>query len=148
MVEMNKDVWRSRDLPVLALIAARIDRGEPVGEPEISRTLGADPDVVAAAFRSLARSGLIEGPRLANGNIQFVMDVSARAYQLTGLHPNPDERVDKLLELLDDAIAKSADEHERTALQAVRANLGDVGKQTIAGILSALIAAYVGGIGG
>lgn len=147
MVEKLDSVWESRDLPVLCAVAKAVDKGDGAHPGSLAADLEMSDEDVQRALAALERRGFIDG-RHGDGQILSIRDVSARAYQLTGLHPNPDDRVDKLLDLLDDAIAKSGDEHERTALQAIRDNLGDVGKQTIAGILSALFMTYVGGIGG
>lgn len=145
MVEKLPSVWESRDLPVLIEAVRVVDRGQAATRAALAAATGLDDAEVRRAMRSLARAGLAFPGADAPMSGGIIGDVSARAYEIAGLHPDPADRVDRLMDLLDEAIAKSTDPDERTKLQAVKDSAADVSRQTLAAIIAALVAGVTGG---
>lgn len=147
MVEKLPSVWESRDLPVLVEIARIVDVGQGATADVTASASGLDRSTVLRAFRSLEQAGLIfRGPDQRASGGPIIGAISPRAYQITGLHPDPDDVLGRMVELLDQAIGRSTEESERTALQNVKAELADVSRQTLAGFASGIAIAYVLGL--
>jgi hypothetical protein len=145
MVEMLRDAWGWRELPVLIAIAERIDRGEWVGHGDLVAATGLTDQEVQSAVNALEARGLLPSVRrLANGNAQFIHEISGDAYRLTGLHRDRDEAVAALTELLEDAANRATDPVEKSKLRRVAEAIGDVGSQTVANFLGTVIARMTG----
>lgn len=147
MVEKLSSVWESRDLPVLIEVARLVDEGGHADVGPVARATKLTAEEIQRSFRALGREGLVTGPTNARGEYFGISDVAGRAYQIVGLHPDPDDVLGRMVELLDDAIGRSTEETERTALQNVKAGLADVSRQTLAGFASGIATAYVMGLG-
>lgn len=123
---MLPDLWTTCDLPVLVELVRRLEYdGEQhvfVNSLEVD---GLKERQVEGATRRLRDSGLIEGRGVAElEHPLVVVRVSARALQLVGTWPSPEQLVDRLLEALAAAAeeASTADERSRArrALEALR----------------------------
>jgi DNA-binding MarR family transcriptional regulator len=145
MVEMLSDTWGWRDLPVLVAIAERIDRGEWVGHGELVSATGLTDQEVRSAVHALEARGLV--PRvqhLANGDAQFIHEISGAAYRLTGLHRDRHEAIAALTELLEETANRATDPVEKSKLRRLAEAVGDVGSQTVANFLGTVIARMSG----
>jgi hypothetical protein len=137
---LNDDVWRSRDLPVLVAVARRIDQrpDERPDPDDIAADTGLDPEQVRLAGLSLQLTNYVTLQRTMGSGMWFT-SVSPRAYEVTGLHPNPDDLKGQFLDLVRQAIDREPDEHRRGLLRTIADAGRDVSAQTLAGILTALV---------
>src|SRR5689334_9458740 len=123
-----EDVWKSRDYPVLRESVRRIDAGATrLRTSELAQEIGMDAaDVLNAAF-ALQRRGLLEVGSLGWGaDAAFITEVSGAAYLITGLHPDVDDQLSGLVELLQQAARQQSDEEERTRLRRAAEAVGGV----------------------
>jgi len=146
MVDKLPDVWLTRDLPTLIAASRRVDRGLGARVEDITQDTGLSQEDTKAALRALHRRRLVvlaESTRLGGSLLLGVSDITSEAYVITGLHPDSDNTVTRLIEAIDQAIAR-VDPDERPRLRKLRDSAGAVSRDT----LSAIIAAAVVGAGG
>lgn len=145
MVEMLRDVWGWRDLPVLLAIAERTDRGEWVGHNDLVRATGLTDQEVRSAVYALEARGLIPPVQhMGNGNAQFIREISGTAYRLTGLHRDRDEAIAALTDLLEESANRATDPAEKSKLRKLAEAIGEVGSQTVANFLGTVMARMTG----
>jgi hypothetical protein len=144
MNQLLDDVWVPRDLPVVRASVAHIDAMGAVTPQQIVTDTGLDLRTVELALASLRRTGYIACKAKYSGSIQ-VLSVSPRAYEVTGLHPNPAAVVESLVRLLEDAAERSEDPEEKSKLLAVAQAAGNVGGQVLANVIGTLFTRMVGG---
>ena len=141
------EVWSTRDYPVLVEAVRLIDGGErSVDWTTIADSTGMPPEVVKAAFRALERRGLVRiGDRRMSDATGAIGDVAGEAYLLTGLHPNGDEAISRLIDALRQAADQVDDPEERSRLSRLADNAGSVSCDVLAAVLATVI---TGGIAG
>lgn len=138
MTDHLDDVWISRDYPVLREGTRHIDAGDiHVHQNVIAEATGLDPDEVKRAAAALDRRGLVTlaadmGPvRLA--------EVSGAAYLITGLHPDADDALSRLVQVLQQAAEQTGDEDERSRLRRAADGLLGVSRDVMTGVLTAYL---------
>lgn len=149
MTEPPTDVWTTRDYPVLRDVARSVDAGERPSVEEVAASTGLDEKRVRLAGRALARRGLVEIVGVAEEPVLAFTDVSGHAYLLTGLHPDGDDAVSKLVNALRQAADQVADPEEKSRLRKLAEQVGGVSRDVLTGVLTAVITAVGGGaVGG
>jgi len=111
---------------------------------ELAADTGLDTQTVGLALSALSRTGyLVTSPPKYSGSIR-VVSVTPKAYEATGLHPNPAAVTESLIALLNEAAERSDDPDERSKLVAVAKAAGNVGGQVLTNVLAALLARLAG----
>lgn len=143
MSERLDDVWASRDYPVLREVTRRIDAGlRPMNDTTIAEAVGIDQPTAYLAAKALERRGLVE---LAEGyalSVDF-LDVAGAAYLITGLHPDGDDALSSLMQMLRDAADQEVDEDERGRLRRAADAIGGVSRGVMTGVLTAYLTGQI-----
>jgi hypothetical protein len=136
-----EDVWASRDLPVLVEVTRRKDEGEGLVEGgAVADALGMELRDVQRAMTALSRRGFVTGEGTsATTGLEFVYEVSGSAYLLTGLHPDGDDALSRLIDGLRQAADQTSDEDERGRLRRAADALGSIARDVGVGVLTAVI---------
>jgi biotin operon repressor len=143
MTEPLPDVWTSRDYPVLREIARRIDGGaRTVSHHELTEALNMTEPAVNEACQALRRRGLIQ--LMAIDQWFDVVEISSQAYLLTGLHPNGDDAVSRLIDALEQAAEQATDPVQKGKLKRMAELVGSLPRDVAAGVLTAVL---TGGMG-
>jgi predicted ArsR family transcriptional regulator len=145
--ERLDDVWITRDYPVLVEVTRRVDQTRrPVRPAEISEALGVSADQVQAALAALRRRGLIDtaDSRAMGGpaTVVAVRDVAGAAYLMTGLHPDADDALTGLVEILRQAADQVGDEEERPRLRRAADAITGVSRDVMVGVMTAYATKY------
>lgn len=137
------DVWATRDFPVLVEVTRRIDAGEQYfSTDEVAEALNFTPEEVERAARALKRRGLVEDEGSGMGRTAF-SDVAGEAYFMTGLHPDGDEVLDRLISALEHAAEQAKDPEERGRLRRAAEALGSVTRDVAVNIVGAVVGVAV-----
>lgn len=138
-MEPLEDVWTSRDYAVLRDVVRRIDTGQqfPSNDDVASTTALPAADVRLAAL-ALRRRGLLACNEDYDGGIVFE-DVAGAAYLITGLHPDSDDALTRLVETLMQAAEQTSDEDERGRLRRAADALRAVSRNVMTGVLTAYL---------
>lgn len=142
MTERLEDVWISRDYPVLREVTLRIDAGDRPTLDEVRAALGFDTVTMVRATRALDRRHLVDGVRTAEHGIVRFTDVSGQAYLFTGLHPDADDALSGLVQLLQQAADQTTDEEERSRIRRAADGLRGVSRDVMVGVMTAFAARY------
>jgi hypothetical protein len=134
------DKWYTRDYPVLLEVARRIDSGEeyPAGE-QVGEALGMTAADVRLAAHALARRDLVAINEDYGGGVTFE-DVAGAAYLMTGLHPDTDDALSRLVVALQQAADQVSDEEERSRLRRAADGLLNVSREVMVGVMTAYLA--------
>jgi hypothetical protein len=137
---MVKDLWTTRDLPVLQAIGMSDADGRRV--ERIEHLYGVDEladEQVVASVRALFRAGYIDGIEVSSmdGFDMLEIEPTAEGRRAIGSWPSRDAYAD-LLRLLEDRIDR-ADDEERSALRRARDAFVDLGKDVGANIIATLM---------
>jgi predicted transcriptional regulator len=144
MTRALDDVWGSRDFPVLCAVVQLIDAGDqPATTRQISEVSGLDAATVNRSLSALSRTGYVTC-HYKNSGVSSVTGVAAKAYEATGLHPDPTEVAESLVRLLEAAARQSTDPEERSKLLAIAAAAGNVGGQILGNVISSLLTRMAG----
>jgi hypothetical protein len=146
VTEKLDDAWKMRDFPVLVEITRRIDGGTPgIDLAELARYFDFDDNTMQSAARALDRRRLVvlTGGDLT-GRYSTIVDVTAEAYFLTGLHPDGDDAVTGLVSALHQAAELTSDPAEKSRLRALADAALGVSRNVLAGVLTAVITHGVG----
>jgi hypothetical protein len=139
------DTWGSRDLPVLADVSERIDTGEQfVRDRTIADAVGLDLEQVRLALRALQRRGLVATTGTMDGTI-MVKDIAGSAYLVTGLHPDGEDALSRLVSVLTQAAERASDPDERSRLRRAADGLVALGGQVGAGVMTAYVSGMLPG---
>jgi DNA-binding IclR family transcriptional regulator len=142
MTEPLDDVWAARDYPVLREVTRHIDAGDVhVHQNVIAEALGIEPQEVGRAATALERRGLVTLTH-DTGPVRFV-EVSGSAYLITGLHPDADDALSRLVQVLQQAATQTSDQDERTRLRRAADALLDVSRDVMTGVLTAYLSSLV-----
>lgn len=140
------DVWASRDFPVLRAVARRIDSGETTPKVhDVAEDTGLTEEEVSLAAKALKRRGLVDNIGTWGAPVLRFKELSGEAYLLTGLHPNGDDAISRLVDALGQAVDRVDDPEEKSRLRRVRDAVGGVSRDVMAAVLAAAI---TGGISG
>jgi hypothetical protein len=138
MAERLDDVWINRDYPVLREVARRIDAGDVhVHQDVIAEIAGLESDEVKRAAAALERRGLVTLTKDL-GPVRFV-EVSGAAYLITGLHPDADDALSRLVQVLQQAAERTGDQEERSRLRRAADALLGVSRDVMTGVLTAYL---------
>ena len=133
------DTWDGRDLPVLANVAERIDNGEQfIRDRTIADALSLDLEQVRLALRALQRRGFVETTGTMDGTV-MVKDIAGSAYLVTGLHPDGDDALSRLISVLTQAAERTSDPDERSRLRRAADGLVALSGQVGAGVMTAYL---------
>lgn len=143
---MVRDLWGTRDLPLLTVVAEAFERSGPV--ERVSSLFGidglTDRDVVTG-IRALYQDGLISGIDASSMNdfelleIELTGDGRRALGQWPSGHP-----YDELLALIASRIEASTDPDERSRLERLASAMKGLGEGVVANLLAALIQRQVG----
>lgn len=129
-----RDIWISRDFPVLVEITRRLDEGDrTVSVQDIAQQLDMPKDDVVRARLAVERRGLVETMGVAELPVLRFKNLSGDAYLLTGLHPEPEAGADRLMAALEKAIADAPEGERKSALVRGRDGLTKAGRDVIIG---------------
>jgi hypothetical protein len=138
MTESLDDVWARRDYPVLHEVARRIDAGEMlVHQNVVAQALHLEPEEVERAAAAHERRGLVTLTQ-DTGPVRFT-DVSGSAYLMTGLHPDADDALSRLIQVLEQAAERTSDLDQRTRLRRAADALLGVSRDVMTGVLTAYL---------
>jgi hypothetical protein len=142
MTDKLPDVWASRDFPVLREVVRLIDSREaewPVRQ-RIATATGLNDELVQSAGLALERRGLVRlGGKTAEGSFSYFYEISGAAYLMTGLHPDGDDVLSRLIDGLRKAAEQTADEDERGRLRKAADALAGIARDVGVGVLTAVI---------
>ena len=143
------DVWATRNYPLLCEITRRIDGGErSLTVKSIAAAIRMDEEEAYRGAAALERRGFITG-RSPGGSdtpkVLRVIDVSASAYLITGLHPDGDDALSRLIAGLRGAADMHPDEDERGRLRRAADALGGVARDIGVQVVTAVITKQAGG---
>lgn len=139
MVDQGHPLWDERDLPVLREVTRRIDSGEGATVEEVAAATGLPDDDVRRAGRALERRGLVTTLTASGHHILWFKDISGEAYLKTGLHPDGDDAISRLVEAINQAAQLVDDPDERSALRRFLDAAGGVSRTVLADVLAAVI---------
>jgi len=145
VVEKLGDVWAGRDFPVLVEVTRRIDGGEhapTVGD--VAEALGFDVTQVQAAGAALERRGLVSVAGAWGAPVLRFVGVSGAAYLATGLHPDGDDDVSRLIDALRQAAELQSDPEEKSRIRRVVDAIGGVSREVLAEVVAAVITRSAG----
>ncbi len=146
MIDPLPDVWTSRDYPVLREVVRRIDLGDRfLSTQDVADGLGMPIEDVERAGAALTRRGLVRLGNSMAAEIDTFDEVSGAAYLLTGLHPDGDDMVSRLVSALRQAATQAGDEDERSRLRRAADYLGDLPRNVLGGVLTAVLTGGVPG---
>jgi hypothetical protein len=139
------DQWHSRDFPVLTEAARLIDERGLIGanSVELAHALGMTRELVERSVCALERTGWITRADWDSEGVD-VRDVSARAYLVTGLHPDGDDAISRLISAFEKAIEQTSDEGQRSRLRRLAESLKDAPREIVGSVISAAIGAGLG----
>jgi len=138
MTEPLDEVWVTRDYPVLCEVTRRIDAGDfHIHQNIVAEATGLGPDEVKRAAAALERRGLVT-LAAGIGPVRFA-EVSGAAYLITGLHPDTDDALSRLVQLLQQAAEQTGDEDERSRLRRAADGLLGVSRDVMTGVLTAYL---------
>jgi hypothetical protein len=128
--------WARRDYPVLREVTRLIDGGASSAEDwQVAESIDMPIETVRLAAGALARRGYV---RLDHYDESTTFrDIASAAYLITGLHPDTDDALSGLVELLRQAADASGDEEERSRLRRAADGLLGVSRDVMVGVLTA-----------
>ncbi|WP_188523230.1 hypothetical protein [Isoptericola cucumis] len=139
MVEKLGDVWFSRDLPVLIEVARRVEAGSNRIPPEeVGEALRLPLGEVMRAGVVLRDRGLVTVQGASGRPILWFSNITGAAYPLTGLHPEPDAALDRLVAALE-AAEKTAPEAERGKIRQVLEGVAGMARDVAVEVMGAAI---------
>lgn len=140
------DVWADRDFPVLVEITRLVDEGaSTVAIAEVAGALDWPDERVQHAAKALERRGLLETMGVMSGQVLRVRNLRGEAYLLTGLHPDGDDALGKLISALRQAAEQTNDPDEKGRLRKAASALGDIAGQVGAGVMTAYLTGMLPG---
>lgn len=135
-----EDVWATRDFPVLVEVARRIDAGERFFRMgAVAEVVNMSVDDVVRAGDALERRGLVRIGRVMRAESCHFDDVSGEAYLLTGLHPDGDDLVTRLVQAAVQAAELTDDPEEKTRLRRFADSAVTVSREVMSGVLTAVL---------
>jgi DNA-binding transcriptional MocR family regulator len=138
------DVWASRDFPVLREVTKRLDQGDHnVHAQALADATGLTPDDVQRALKALERRGYVKHWQYGDGHVMAVTEVSGSAYLITGLHPDGDDALSRLVNGLRQAADQTADEDERGRLRRAADALGGIARDIGVAVLTSVLTGNV-----
>jgi hypothetical protein len=149
--ETLADRWTSRDKPVLMEFARRIDDGETaVDSRQVAAHLDLDEAECARVAVALADDGYLKiagKPITAWGSgpvIVLVADLTGKGRRATGIWPDSDDAVERLLQALRQAEDLADDPDDKTALQKAGGQLASVSRNVLAEVIAAVVTRQAG----
>lgn len=140
------DVWRVRDFLVLVEVTRRIDSGTSTVRPtEVAAALGITEEEVQRAGAALARRGLVHIRGADQLPVIFFYDVSGEAYLMTGLHPDGQDALTRLVSALNQAAERSMDPDERSGLRRAADSLLSLPSAVAGGVMTAYLTGMLPG---
>ncbi len=115
---------------------------------DVAASLGIDRVKVAAAGRARRRRGLISASGSLAAEIETFDDVSGDAYLITGLHPDGDDVVSRLVAALRQAADQVDDPDDKRRLRKQADEAMGVTRNVLGGVLTALATGGMGLDGG
>ena len=144
---MLKDVWASRDLPVLQEVARRADdqpRGLWLPLRDVAESAGlGEKDVERAAF-ALYDAGLVHVDERATSIVAFT-GMSSKARSLVGLWPSPEAAADRLVAALKQAVERASTPEERKRSERILAAVLEGGRDFAVALGAGVLTGHFGG---
>jgi hypothetical protein len=143
---MVRDMWETRDRPLLEAIAAAEEDGHTVERPsKLFGTAGLSEPEVLTGLKALYKDGLVYGIDASSlsGFDMLEIELSGDGRRAVGSWPSRDPYVD-LIRLLEARVAATSDTDERTRLQRMLGSVRDLGSDVVANLIATLIARQAG----
>ena len=138
------DRWASRDYPVLLEVARRVDEGQStVSVEDVASATGRPEAEVVHAGLALKATGYLDVGGVDHRPVLYFHSLTARAYLVTGLHPESDDLVESLVRALQQAADITTDQDERSRLRRLADEAGGMTKGVLATVLTTWISAHV-----
>ncbi len=136
---MAERTWDIQELPLLEVIR-NDEEEEPtygLSSDEVGRRAGLDPRTAQATLKELHRAGYIRGNEVSNhstgwGLIGVMLEEKGR--RAVRQWPS-DDAYEELIRVLQDRLARSDDEGEKSRLLRLRDALADVGRNVVAAMI-------------
>jgi len=140
VVERLDDVWASRDFPVLVEVTRRFDAGaSSLRVEDVAEALDMNADDVRRAGVALSRRGLVTTAGSWQVPVLRFTEIDGRAYLMTGLHPDGDDAVSRLIAAVQQAAELVDDPEERGRLRRLADSAMSVGRGVLTDVLAAVI---------
>lgn len=139
------DSWFPQDRRVLAVIVKGLDADRHtriIGPAQIEQQAGLTADEVEdSLFRLSSEPAYIGGPKLGNGNFQYLNAVSAEARRRVGQWPTPETLADQIVAALKGAADDEPDEIKRGKLRDAAQRLTE---SVVSGVLTSWASGALG----
>ncbi len=136
---MATRTWEERELPLMEVIRKDEEEGPTYGlsSDEVGRRAGLDPRTAQATLKELHRAGYIRGNDVSNhstgwGLIGVMLEEKGR---IAVRQWPSDDAYEELIRVLDERLARTEDEGERSRLQRLRDALTEVGRNVVANMI-------------
>jgi DNA-binding MarR family transcriptional regulator len=136
-----RQTWEEREQPILEAIYDAEESGHQSDLAEIAAATSLDPAIVQRSARDLLDANFINGAHLMMGGGVFEMSnirLLERGRRAIGQWPSQDP-FDNLMHLLEAKIATEKDPEKRSKLERFAGQVGEVGKDIVTGVLTALV---------
>lgn len=133
--------WNARDFPVLKLLARAEQQRTDASVDEITELTGLPYPEIRSTVDLLKRSGLVDEAKFsaASGRAFTHVRLSADGLRKVRAWPTEEVAVDRMLAALDRLIATAPDQPTRTKRQEALAQLGGLGRDTLAAVAATVI---------
>lgn len=146
------ETWYRRGLPVLRVITRRVDAEQTVdgnSVPEVAGATGLTVPEVELAVKALLRRGALldAGDEALVGPGFGILEATAEAYRLVGLHPDPDPEADQRAAVMAalEELSSTLPVDDGKAVGRAAEQLGTLSRDAFAGFIAALAAGGVTG---
>lgn len=143
---MVRDMWETRDRPLLEAIAEADERGRAVERvSDLNGVAGLSESDAMAGVKALFKDGLIDGADASShsGFDLLEIELTGDGRRAVGSWPTHDPYAD-LIRLLEDRIAAETDPTERKRLQSFLDSARSLGESFVGSLLATLIARQAG----
>jgi hypothetical protein len=143
--ELLPDSWFSRELPVLIEVVRHFDSThQPLAATVIANDLGWEVEKVKAGVRALIRGRYVEelGIDMGQGG-EWIGQVSADAYRVTGAWPSADTAADRLLAALDAAVERAPEGEPKSRAKRIRDGFLAAGRDFAVDVASGVLTGQI-----
>ena len=140
-----RDLWTTSDLPVLTAYAELDAEGEDLlnAEDDVATRVVLTSQEVQRSLAKLSDAGLL--PTQATNVGLFVIGVTAAGVREAGGWPSADLGADRLMAALEHLAVHGADEPTRSKGKVALAQLGGLGRDTLAAVAATVITGHLPG---
>lgn len=140
---MAESTWATREGPILEELYRQFEEGASnVAVHELVEPLGLEAETIYRSLEHLDAGGYLEARFLMGGGAASgarVLRLSPDGLRAIGAWPSRDATAELLLGEIEAAIEAAADDEERSRLQKLGTAAGEVGKTTLAAVVTAML---------